>query len=135
MSHQKLEEGATLQLDFSKLKQAALCGENLIPAVAQDIQSKEVLIIAYVNEKALRHSLQTQKATFWSTSRNELWEKGSTSGDSLLLKEIRVNCEQNSILYLVELEGQGACHTKQSDGQSRLSCFYRKIEEESLQFI
>lgn len=135
VSHYELEEGTRLNLDFSKLAQAAGCGEDLVPAVAQDFHSKEVLIIGYVNRLALEQSMEIGKAVFWSTSRNELWVKGATSGDGLLLKEIRVNCEQNSLLYIVELEGAGACHTKDSSGQSRLSCFYRKLENDRLKFV
>jgi phosphoribosyl-AMP cyclohydrolase len=75
-------------------------------------------------------------ATFWSTSRNELWIKGKTSGDFLEIVEIRVNCEQNSILYLVTPKGKGACHTKDSTGQARTGCYYRKMSGEgSLDFI
>jgi phosphoribosyl-AMP cyclohydrolase len=74
-------------------------------------------------------------AAFWSTSRDELWVKGATSGDTLELVEVRVNCEQNSLLYLVKPLGQGACHTKGADGQARPSCYYRRIKDGRLQFI
>ena len=75
-------------------------------------------------------------ATFWSTSRNELWIKGKTSGDYLELIEVRVNCEQNSLLYLVKPVGKGACHTKNEDGTPRRGCYYRVIgENNKLKFI
>ena len=86
-----------------------------------------MLIVAYVNQEALDYSLQNGIAAFWSTSRNELWVKGATSGDTLRLVEVRVNCEQNSLLYLVRPEGTGACHTKYATGTSRPSCYYRKL--------
>jgi phosphoribosyl-AMP cyclohydrolase len=127
MSHRELEEGAALRLDFTKLKKVAACGQDLVPAVAQDHATGEVLIIGYVNQLALDTALRERKATFWSTSRNELWIKGKTSGDFLELLEARVNCEQNSLLYLVRLAGQGSCHTKDHAGHARLGCFYRRI--------
>ena len=70
-------------------------------------------------------------ATFWSTSRNELWIKGKTSGDYLEIIEICVNCEQNSILYKVVPRGKGACHTKNRDGKARSGCYYRTLLNES----
>jgi phosphoribosyl-AMP cyclohydrolase len=69
-------------------------------------------------------------ATFWSSSRNELWIKGKTSGDYLEIVEIRVNCEQNSVLYRVKPKGQGACHVKDERGIARTGCYYRKITKE-----
>jgi phosphoribosyl-AMP cyclohydrolase len=71
-----------------------------------------VILVAYVNEQALRHSIETRTATFWSTSRNELWIKGATSGETFDLIEVRVNCEQNSLLFLVRPRRGGICHTR-----------------------
>ena len=127
MSNPELEEGAALKLDFTKLRKIAAGREDVIPAVAQDAATGEVLILGYVNDLALRTALRERKATFWSTSRNELWIKGLTSGDFLELLEVRVNCEQNSILYRVRPAGQGACHTKGKDGRSRSGCYYRRL--------
>lgn len=123
----ELEEGAILQLDFTKLKKVAACGADVLPVAVQNAETGEFLIIAYANKEALEHTLKTGNATFWSTSRNELWEKGATSGDTLKIVEIRVNCEQNSLLYLVRPQGQGACHTKKQNGVARSSCYYRKL--------
>ena len=130
MNHHELEEGKTLQIDFKKLAKVSNCGEDLIPAVAQDHDTGEVLIVGYANELALKTALQEKMATFWSTSRNELWIKGKTSGDYLEIVEARVNCEQNSVLYRVRPKGQGACHTKDKDGVARTGCYYRVIEKE-----
>ena len=136
MNHHDLEEGTLLHLDFTKLKKVAACGEDIIPAIAQDHKTGEVLIVGYANQLALKTAQKERMATFWSTSRNELWIKGKTSGDYLEIVEIRVNCEQNSILYLVTPKGQGACHTKDSTGQARTGCYYRKMSTEgSLEFI
>ena len=129
MNHHELEEGKTLQIDFKKLAKVSSCAEDLIPAVAQDHDTGEVLIVGYANELALKTALRENMATFWSTSRNELWIKGKTSGDYLEIVEVRVNCEQNSVLYRVRPKGQGACHTKDKDGVARSGCYYRIIEE------
>ena len=127
MDHNELENGTQLSLDFKKLAKVAACGEDLIPAVAQDANTGEVLIVGYVNALALETTLLEGMATFWSSSRNELWIKGKTSGDYLEIVEIRVNCEQNSVLYRVQPKGQGACHVKDERGIARTGCYYRKI--------
>ena len=129
MNHHELEEGKTLQIDFKKLAKVSDCEEDLIPAVAQDHDTGEVLIVGYANELALKTALRENMATFWSTSRNELWIKGKTSGDYLEIVEVRVNCEQNSVLYRIRPKGQGACHTKGKDGLARSGCYYRIIED------
>jgi phosphoribosyl-AMP cyclohydrolase len=131
----ELEEGNQLMLDFEKLIKVANCGVPVMPVGVQDADTKELLIIAYANDKALEHTIKTGNATFWSTSRNELWEKGATSGDVLKIVEIRVNCEQNSLLYLVRPVGKGACHTKDAEGNTRKSCYYRKLENGELFFV
>jgi len=130
MSSTQREESLELSLDFTKLASIASTGQNVVPVVAQDSRSGDVLIIAYANELALQETIKRGVAVFWSTSRNELWVKGESSGDLLRIREIRVNCEQNSILYRVVPEGQGACHTKMAGGYSRPTCFYRKILED-----
>jgi phosphoribosyl-AMP cyclohydrolase len=131
----QLEEGSELQLDFDKLTKVAETGVPVLPVVVQDAETLEVLILAYANEQALRYSLAHGVAAFWSTSRNELWVKGATSGDTLQLLEVRVNCEQNSLLYLVKPLGKGACHTKDAEGQTRTGCYYRRILDGQLTFI
>ena len=136
MSNYEIEEGSALNLDFKKLQKIAQCGADVLPAVAQDAETGEVLILGYVNDLALKTAQETGMATFWSTSRNELWIKGKTSGDFLMLEEIRVNCEQNSLLYRVIPQGKGACHTKNKYGVARKGCYYRKIfKKDSLEFI
>lgn len=139
-SHEKidarrLEEGAELLLDFNKLKKVAQSGEAVVPVAVQDIDSKALLLVAYANQTALQYSLAHGVAAFWSTSRDELWVKGATSGDTLKIIEVRVNCEQNSLLYLVKPLGRGSCHTKDAAGQARLSCFYRRLSQGQLEFV
>ena len=105
-------------------------GQKLLPVVTQDFHTKEVLILSFVNKEAFEETLRSKYATYWSRSRNELWKKGLTSGDLLRIEEVRVNCEQNSFLFLVTPEGKGACHAKKTDGLPYHSCYYRKIDEE-----
>ncbi|MDA1353541.1 MAG: phosphoribosyl-AMP cyclohydrolase [bacterium] len=116
-----------MKLDYTKLNSIAQTGQNVVPVVVQDAISKDVLILAYVNEVALEHTQRTGYATFWSTSRNELWEKGKTSGNRLKMVDIWVNCEDNSLLFLVELEGEGACHVKDESGHYFKSCYHRSF--------
>lgn len=92
MSKEYTEE---LQLSFGD------DGETLIPVVTQDNSTKEVLILAFANRAAFEETVKSGYATYWSRSRKELWKKGMTSGDLLKIEEIRINCEQNSLLYLV----------------------------------
>jgi phosphoribosyl-AMP cyclohydrolase len=125
----ELEEGTRLALDFGKLAAVAATGAEVVPVVLQDADSGEVLFIGYANEEALEASLRERIAVLWSTSRNELWRKGSTSGDVLELVDIRVNCEQNSLLYLVRRTTGGACHTLLPSGSARPGCFYRTIAD------
>jgi len=131
----ELEEGTQIQLDFTKLKKVAECEEDVLPVVVQDADSGDVLLIGYANRLALQTTLEKGLATFWSTSRNELWIKGATSGDHLEIVDVRVNCEQNSLLYRVKLKGQGVCHTKGEDGVTRHGCYYRSIEGQTLTFV
>ena len=136
MTHEELEEGKVLNLDFAKLRKVANCESDVLPAIAQDAQTGEVLIVGYANELALQTALECGMATFWSTSRNELWIKGKTSGDYLKIEGIYVNCEQNSILYKVTPAGKGACHTKDQAGIARTGCYYRRIKKDgSLEFV
>lgn len=136
MTHEEIEEGSVLELDFKKLRKVANCESDVLPAIAQDAKSGEVLIVGYANQLALDTALECGMATFWSTSRDELWIKGKTSGDYLKIEEVRVNCEQNSILYKVTPAGKGACHTKNSQGVARSGCYYRRIEADgSLKFV
>jgi phosphoribosyl-AMP cyclohydrolase len=94
-----------------------------------------VLFVGYANELALRETLRLRQAVLWSTSRDELWHKGASSGDVLELVEIRVNCEQNSLLYRVRPRA-GVCHTRGEDGHTRPGCYYRALSEdgETLRF-
>ena len=131
-----LEEGTALELDFGKLQKIAATGSQVVPVAVQHADTHELILIAYANDLALKHTIACGNATFWSTSRNELWEKGATSGETFEILEIRVNCEQNSLLYMVRPVNSGVCHTVGSDGTTRPSCYYRAITDaSSLRFV
>ncbi len=98
--------------------------QGLMPAVVQDYQTKEVLMVAYVNQESLNLSLEKGETVFYSRSRQELWHKGATSGNTQEIKEIFYDCDQDTILFLVDPAGP-ACHTGKN------SCFYRKIAEDT----
>jgi phosphoribosyl-AMP cyclohydrolase len=110
-----------LELDFGP------DGQTLVPVVTQDSTTKEVLILAFANREAFEETLKSGLATYYSRSRQELWKKGMTSGDTLKIDEIRINCEQNSLVYLVTPEGKGACHAKRENGLPHTSCYYRRV--------
>lgn len=95
--------------------------EGLVPVIAQDADSGEVLMLAYASEQALKHTRETGEAHYHSRSRDELWHKGETSGHVQEVEEIRVDCDGDAVLYLVDQTG-GACHT------GHASCFYRTID-------
>jgi phosphoribosyl-AMP cyclohydrolase len=105
-----------IKLDFNK-------GEGLIPVIAQDVETKEVLMLAYMNQQAWEETLKTGKATYWSRSRNSLWLKGETSGHVQLVKDIFIDCDNDTILLHVKQLGDAACHT------GYRSCFYRKVKD------
>lgn len=125
------EEGTSLELDFGKLQAVAGSGQRLIPVVLQHADSREVLFVGYANQEALRETLETRRAVLWSSSRNQLWRKGETSGDVLDLVDVRVNCEQNSLLYRVRPRTGGVCHTRDGTGRARPTCYYRRLGDGS----
>jgi phosphoribosyl-AMP cyclohydrolase len=125
-----LEEGTSLQLDFKKLAKATGVCPDIIPVAVQNIDTNEVILVAYTNETALRAALKSRTAVFWSTSRNELWEKGKTSGEVFDLVDVYVNCEQNSLLYKVRPRRGGICHTRNHKGEAR-NCYYRRLDPDT----
>lgn len=131
-----LEEGTALDLEYDKLCKIGQRDLRVVPVVLQNADSGDVLYVGYANREALHETLELRQAVLWSTSRNELWHKGATSGDTLDLVDVRVNCEQNSLLYRVRPTRGGVCHTKDADGQSRPTCYYRRLQSETdLEFI
>lgn len=104
-----------MELDFSKFN-------GLLPAIVQDHETGEVLMLAFMNQAAWDATCESGKATYYSRSRNKLWVKGETSGHIQKVKEIRVDCDNDTVLLKVEQVGGAACHTGYK------SCFYRKVE-------
>ena len=127
----ELEEGLELALDFNKLEKAVGQSKGIIPVAVQHADTREVILVAYTNELAFRKSVEAKSLVLWSTSRNELWEKGKTSGETFDLLEVRVNCEQNSLLYVVRPRRSAICHTKNKAGQPR-NCYYRRLNLETM---
>ncbi len=124
-----VEETDELMLDFEKINKIA--PENkVIPAAVQDRDTKEVILIAYVNETALRESIKQRKLILWSTSRNKLWFKGAESGNTFTLHRIFVNCEQNSLVMQVTPDKGGICHTS-FNGKPN-NCYYRELDMETM---
>lgn len=111
------------QLDFSKSV------DGLVPAIAQDWQTGDVLMLAYINAEAWRQTLETGIATYWTRSRKRLWVKGESSGHIQKIKEILVDCDLDTVVFKVEQVGGAACH------KGYRSCFYRRVEEGQLQTV
>jgi phosphoribosyl-AMP cyclohydrolase len=101
--------------------------EGLVPAVAQDAASREVLMVAWMNRAALAQTLATGEATYWSRSRRALWKKGETSGHVLKVREVRLDCDGDTVLLQVESVAGIACHT------GRRRCFFNRLEGEGAQ--
>jgi len=99
--------------------------DGLVPAIAQDADSGEVLMLAYVSPEALAQTRETGEAHYYSRSRAALWHKGGTSGHTQTVEEVRVDCDGDTLLYLVDQAG-GACHT------GHRSCFYRTVDGETV---
>ena len=136
------EETSELRLDFTKLEKVgaqvaasraagAERDPGVIPVAVQNADTKEVILVAYTNEYAMKESFAKRKLVLWSTSRNKLWFKGETSGETFDLLEAYVNCEQNSLLYVVRPCRGGICHTKNAAGEPR-NCYYRRIDFDTL---
>ncbi|MDI6615077.1 MAG: phosphoribosyl-AMP cyclohydrolase [Syntrophaceae bacterium] len=111
-----------VELDFEK-------GDGLIPVIAQDHETGDVLMLAYMNRAAWLQTMETGKATYWSRSRNALWVKGETSGNVQTVKEVLVDCDLDTLVLKVEQEGGAACH------MGYRSCFYRKVTGGEMKII
>jgi phosphoribosyl-AMP cyclohydrolase len=101
--------------------------DGLVPVIAQDYQSRSVLMLAYINRQAWEMTLKTGKAHYWSRSRRKIWLKGESSGHIQRIMDIYVDCDEDTVIYLVEQRGPGACH------MGYHSCFYRKVAGDSLE--
>jgi len=111
-----------IELDFNKMN-------GLIPAIIQDDKTNEVLMLGFMNQEAWEATLATGKATFFSRTRQSLWVKGKTSGNMQLVKEIRIDCDNDTVLLKVEQLGGAACHTGYK------SCFFKKVEDGAVNVV
>lgn len=109
-----------IDLDFEK-------SDGLIPAIAQDYLTKEILMQAYINKEAWELTLKNNVAVYYSRSRKSLWKKGETSGNVQKIKEIKVDCDLDSVIFLVEQIGDAACH------KGYRSCYYRSVKNNDLE--
>jgi phosphoribosyl-AMP cyclohydrolase len=109
-----------VKLDFSK------SSDGLIPAIAQDYKTGEVLMLAYINEESWAETLKSGYATYWTRSRQKLWKKGESSGNLQEVKEILVDCDEDTVVFKINQIGDAACHV------GYRSCFYRKVEGDKL---
>ena len=112
-----------IELDFNKSE------DGLLPAIVQDKDSGEVLMLAYINKQAWEMTLETGKAHFWSRSRNKIWLKGESSGHVQIVADIFVDCDQDTVVLKVEQLGGAACH------KGFKSCFYRRVAETELETV
>ena len=112
-----------VELDFAKSV------DGLLPAIVQDAESGEILMLAYINKESWHKTLETGKAHFWSRSRNTLWLKGESSGNVQLVKDIFVDCDQDTVVFKVEQLGGAACH------KGYRSCFFRRVKDDELEVL
>jgi phosphoribosyl-AMP cyclohydrolase len=119
--HRFAPRGSTEQIEEGRVFAPKFDDDGLIPAIVVDAWSAEVLMFAHMNEEALAHSIEKAEVWLYSRSRKTLWKKGETSGHTLRIREIRVDCDQDVLLVRVEQNHRGACHT------GRSSCFYRAV--------
>lgn len=112
-----------IEIDFTKSV------DGLIPAIAQDYRTGDILMLAYINREALQKTLDTGKAYYWSRSRAKLWLKGETSGHVQMIKDIFVDCDEDCVIYKVDQLGGAACHKGYS------TCFFRRLTEDGCEIV
>ena len=112
-----------VELDFAK------SADGLLPAIVQDAETGDILMLAYINKESWSKTLETGKAHFWSRSRNALWLKGESSGHVQLVKDILVDCDQDTVVFKVEQLGGAACH------KGYRSCFFRRVADGELEVM
>jgi phosphoribosyl-AMP cyclohydrolase len=113
-------------MENNLIKKVKFDSNGLVPAIIQDINTKQVLMMAYMNQESLQITLEKKETVFWSRSRNEIWHKGSTSGNIQKVVDIKIDCDADTLLILVQPAGP-ACHTGEQ------SCFYRNISQVMLE--
>jgi phosphoribosyl-AMP cyclohydrolase/phosphoribosyl-ATP pyrophosphohydrolase/phosphoribosyl-AMP cyclohydrolase len=117
--------GVRIDASPEELACVSFNADGLVAAIAQDVETRDVLMMAWMNEESLRRTLEEGRMVYWSRSRQELWRKGDTSGDVQHVREAYYDCDGDTLLFLVEQEGAGACHT------GARTCFFRAFGETS----
>ena len=107
------------------IEQLKYNADGLVVAIAQDHETKDILMLAYMNEQTLRQTLETGIMTYWSRSRQKVWVKGESSGNTQIVKAVYIDCDGDALLFSIDQLGGAACHT------GRVSCFYRKFEDDT----
>ena len=118
-----MPEATPIAANDAELALVTYDANGLVPAIVQDAETRAVVMMAWMNAETLRMSLDQGRTVFWSRSRKEVWRKGDTSGDRQFIREAYYDCDGDTLLFLVEQEGNGACHT------GEYSCFYRPFGE------
>jgi phosphoribosyl-AMP cyclohydrolase/phosphoribosyl-ATP pyrophosphohydrolase/phosphoribosyl-AMP cyclohydrolase len=113
--------GVRIDAAPEQLAEVKFDDNGLVPAIAQDVDTREVLMMAWMNAESLARTFDEGRMVYWSRSRRELWRKGDTSGDRQFVREAYYDCDGDTLLFLVEQEGRGACHTGER------SCFFRRF--------
>lgn len=120
-----MPEGTTIEATDDQLAGIKYDEHGLVAAIAQDVHSGDVLMLAWMNAESLGMTLAEGRMVYWSRSRQELWRKGDTSGDRQFVREAHYDCDADALLFKVEQEGDGACHT------GARTCFYRSFGTEA----
>ena len=118
-----MPESTPIAIVEEQLDQVTFNADGLVPAIVQEHGTGRILMMAWMNDESLRKTLETGRTWFWSRSRQEYWCKGETSGDRQYVREAAYDCDGDTLLFVVEQEGKGACHT------GEFSCFFRKFGE------
>lgn len=113
--------GTPIEASPDQLAAVTYNADGLVPAIAQDVETREILMMAWMNAESLAMTFAEGRMVYWSRSRQELWRKGDTSGDRQFVREAYYDCDGDTLLFLVEQEGAGACHT------GARTCFFRQF--------
>jgi phosphoribosyl-AMP cyclohydrolase/phosphoribosyl-ATP pyrophosphohydrolase/phosphoribosyl-AMP cyclohydrolase len=116
-----MSRGVKIEATPEQLANVKYDSSGLVPAIAQDVETNAVLMLAWMNAETLRMTLDERRMVYWSRSRQEVWRKGDTSGDYQHVREAYYDCDGDVLLFMVEQEGRGACHT------GAYSCFFRRF--------
>ncbi|HEY5873762.1 MAG TPA: phosphoribosyl-AMP cyclohydrolase, partial [Ilumatobacteraceae bacterium] len=123
--HGRMPTGVTIEATPEQLAAVTFNADGLVAVIAQDIATKDILMMAWMNAESLRMTLAEGRMVYWSRSRQELWRKGDTSGDHQFVREAYYDCDGDTLLFQVEQVGEGACHT------GAYSCFFRRFGVEA----